>query len=104
MARVVRGRRATAQAAELTSAELREGAARLRALVEDRRPRVVAIAGVTAYRTAFARPKALLGPQPELFGTARLWILPNPSGLNASWTLPRLTQAFRELRETVPRD
>ena len=96
--------RATAQAAELTTAELREGAARLRALVEDRGPRVVAIAGVTAYRTAFARPRALLGPQPEPFGTARLWILPNPSGLNASWTLPRLTQAFRELREALDED
>jgi TDG/mug DNA glycosylase family protein len=93
--------RATAQAAELTPAELREGAARLRTLVDTRRPRVVAIAGVTAYRTAFARPRALLGPQPEPLGAARLWILPNPSGLNASWTLPRLTQAFRELREAV---
>jgi len=96
--------RATAQAAELTPAELREGAARLRALVEARRPSVVAIAGVTAYRTAFARPKALLGPQSERLGAARLWILPNPSGLNASWTLPRLTEAFRELRETVTED
>jgi TDG/mug DNA glycosylase family protein len=94
--------RATAQAAELTPAELRAGAATLRALVATRRPSVVAIAGVTAYRTAFARPKALLGPQPEPLGAARLWILPNPSGLNASWTLPRLTEAFRELRETIP--
>jgi double-stranded uracil-DNA glycosylase len=93
--------RATAQAAELTPAELREGAARLRALVTARRPSVVAIAGVTAYRTAFARPRALLGPQPERLGDARLWILPNPSGLNASWTLPRLSEAFRELREAV---
>ena len=96
--------RATAQAAELTPAELREGAARLRALVEARRPSVVAIAGVTAYRTAFARPKALLGLQPEPLGAARLWILPNPSGLNAAWTLPRLTEAFRALRETVAED
>ena len=93
--------RATAQAAELTPAELREGADQLRALVEARRPRVVAIAGVTAYRTAFALPRALLGRQPDPLGTARLWILPNPSGLNASWTLPRLTEAFRELREAV---
>jgi TDG/mug DNA glycosylase family protein len=93
--------RATAQAAELTPVELREGAARLLSLVEARRPDVVAIAGVTAYRTAFARPKAVLGSQPEPLGPARLWILPNPSGLNASWTLPRLTQAFRELREAV---
>jgi double-stranded uracil-DNA glycosylase len=96
--------RATAQAAELTPAELRAGAARLRALVANRRPDVVAIAGVTAYRTAFARPRARLGPQPEPLGAARLWILPNPSGLNASWTLPRLTEAFRELREAVAED
>ena len=93
--------RATAQAADLTPAELREGAARLRALVAARRPTVVAIAGVTAYRTAFAQPKALLGAQPAPLGPARLWILPNPSGLNAAWTLPRLTEAFRELRGTI---
>jgi double-stranded uracil-DNA glycosylase len=93
--------RATAQAAELTPAELKQGAARLLDLIGARRPRFVAIAGVTAYRTAFARPKALIGPQPDPLGTARLWILPNPSGLNASWTLPRLTEAFRELRAAV---
>ena len=90
--------RATAQAAELTAAELREGGQRLEALVTDRRPGYVAILGVTAYRTAFARPKALIGPQPDLLATARLWILPNPSGLNASWQPPRLAAAFRELR------
>jgi TDG/mug DNA glycosylase family protein len=93
--------RATAQAAELTRAELRDGAARLLALIDARRPRVIAIAGVTAYRTAFALPKAVIGPQPEPLGTARLWILPNPSGLNARWTVPRITQAFRELREAA---
>ena len=96
--------RATAQAAELTPEELRVGAARLLGLIEARRPRIIAIAGVTAYRTAFARPKASIGPQPQQLGSARLWILPNPSGLNASWTLPRLTEAFRELRETVAED
>lgn len=90
--------RATAQAAELTPAELKEGAARLLALVGARRPRCVAVLGVTAYRTAFARPKAAIGPRPEPLGTARLWILPNPSGLNASWQPPRLAAAFSELR------
>jgi double-stranded uracil-DNA glycosylase len=90
--------RATAQAAELTPAELREGGQRLQALIAARRPGYVAILGVTAYRTAFARPKALIGPQPGLLATARLWILPNPSGLNASWQPPRLAAAFRELR------
>ena len=93
--------RATAQAAELTDAELRDGGLRLQALVAAHRPRVVAIAGVTAYRTAFALPKAVIGPQPEPLGTARLWILPNPSGLNAHWTLPALADAFRELRAAV---
>ena len=90
--------RATAQAAELTPAELRQGGGRLTALTEERRPSVVAILGVTAYRTAFARPKAMIGPQPDPLGPARLWILPNPSGLNASWQLPRLAEAFRAVR------
>jgi TDG/mug DNA glycosylase family protein len=95
--------RATAQAAELTDAELRAGADRLRALIADRRPSYVAIAGVTAYRAAFARPRAAIGPQEDRLGAARLWILPNPSGLNAQWTVPRITTAFRELREAVER-
>lgn len=90
--------RATAQAAELTDAELRDGAARLRALVERHRPRFVAIAGVTAYRIAFGRPRAAIGPQDEHLGTARLWILPNPSGLNASYQIDRLAAEFGRLR------
>jgi TDG/mug DNA glycosylase family protein len=93
--------RATAQAAELTDAELRDGADRLRALIEERHPDYVAIAGVTAYRTAFARPRAAIGPQEDRLGAAGLWILPNPSGLNAHWTAPRLAAAFRELRQAV---
>jgi double-stranded uracil-DNA glycosylase len=93
--------RATAQAAELSAAELREGAARLEALADARRPAFVAIAGVTAYRTAFGVPKAQIGPQPGRLGAARLWILPNPSGLNASWTMPRITEAFRELKAAL---
>ncbi len=93
--------RATAQAAELTAEELRDGSARLLALIAARRPGFIAIAGVTAYRTAFARPKAIIGPQPEPLGAARLWILPNPSGLNASWTAARIAAEFRELRAAV---
>jgi double-stranded uracil-DNA glycosylase len=93
--------RATAQAAELDPAELRAGGDRLAALIADRRPAVLAVAGVTAYRTAFGRPRASIGPQPDALAGARLWILPNPSGLNASWTLPRIAEAFRELREAV---
>jgi double-stranded uracil-DNA glycosylase len=90
--------RATAQAAELTGAELRDGGARLRALAETHRPRFVAVAGVTAYRVAFARPGAAIGPQQESLGPARLWILPNPSGLNASYQIDRLAREFARLR------
>ena len=90
--------RATAQASELSPAELRAGGLRLAELVAEYRPRYVAVAGVTAYRTAFGHPKAQIGPQPETIGDARVWVLPNPSGLNASWTAPRLAEAFRDLR------
>ncbi len=90
--------RASAQAAELSAAELTAGGARLLELAAAHRPRVVAIAGVTAYRTAFGRPRARIGPAEHMLGPARLWILPNPSGLNALWTTPKLIAAFRELR------
>ncbi len=93
--------RATAQAAELTPAEIRAGADRLLALVAQARPRVLAIAGVTAYRTAFACPRANFGPQPAALGSARVWVLPNPSGLNAHKTLPMLAADFGELRKAV---
>jgi double-stranded uracil-DNA glycosylase len=93
--------RATAQASELDAAELRAGREHLAALTRSHPPRIVAIAGVTAYRTAFGQPRAGTGPQPDRLGAARLWVLPNPSGLNASWPLPRITGAFRELREAV---
>jgi double-stranded uracil-DNA glycosylase len=90
--------RATAQAAELSSAELRAGAEQLAALVTKYRPRIVAIAGVTAYRTAFGHPRASTGPQPVRLGGARLWVLPNPSGLNAHWSLDAIAAAFSALR------
>jgi TDG/mug DNA glycosylase family protein len=90
--------RATAQASELDSAELRAGGERLAALVGRHRPRIVAIAGVTAYRTAFARPRASTGPQPERLGGARLWVVPNPSGLNAHWSLDGIATAFSAVR------
>lgn len=95
--------RATAQAAELAPAELQAGGERLRALIAARHsrglgPRVLAVAGVTAYRTAFGRPRAAIGPQPDTLGGARLWILPNPSGLNAHWTLDAIAAAFAALR------
>ena len=90
--------RASARADELTAEELVAGAEILTAKVERYRPRWVAVVGVTAYRIGFARPKATFGPQPELLGGARLWVLPNPSGLNAHFTPETLGAAFAELR------
>ncbi len=86
--------RATAKASELGAAELREGGERLRDLVEQRRPRVVAVAGITAYRQAFGQPKAVLGRQPEGLGGSELWVVPNPSGLNAHDTVDSLATAY----------
>ena len=88
--------RATARAAELTAAELREGGAHLRALVAERRPRVVAILGITAYRQAFGVRTAALGLQEGSFEGAELWVVPNPSGLNAHETIATLAEAYAE--------
>ncbi|SNS17428.1 G/U mismatch-specific uracil-DNA glycosylase [Geodermatophilus pulveris] len=91
--------RPTRTAAELTTEELREGAAALDALVARYRPRVLAVLGVTAYRTGFGRPRAVLGRQDERVGGARTWVVPNPSGLNAHYQLPDLARVYRRLRE-----
>jgi TDG/mug DNA glycosylase family protein len=93
--------RATARADELSPAELIEGGRALADLVARWRPRFLAVLGVTAYRTAFARPRAVIGRQPDTVAGVDVWVLPNPSGLNASWTVPRLTEAFRELAEAT---
>lgn len=93
--------RATARADELTDDELRAGLPRLEATVTRWRPRTVAVLGVTAYRTAFGRPKATVGPQDETLAGARLWVLPNPSGLNAHYQQPDLTRIYAALRETL---
>ncbi|WP_231605289.1 G/U mismatch-specific DNA glycosylase [Micromonospora sp. HK10] len=90
--------RASARADELAAAELVTGAELLAGKVERYRPRWVAVVGVTAYRIGFARPKAGFGEQPEPLGPARLWVLPNPSGLNAHFTPVTLGAAFAELR------
>lgn len=87
--------RATARADELRPEELLQGAARLSDLVSRSKPRVVAFLGITAYRTAFALPKAKTGRQDEDLHDAEVWVLPNPSGLNASVQLPRLAEWFR---------
>lgn len=90
--------RATARADELTRAELNQGGMRLTQLAATLRPKVVAILGVSAYRVAFQKPKARLGLQPELIAQSRLWVVPNPSGLNAHHQLPELARLFAELR------
>lgn len=94
--------RATARAAELSPAELRAGRARLAEKVERYRPRAVAVLGITAYRTAWARPDAGLGPQEDLAG-AQVWVLPSPSGLNAHYQLEGLAELFRQFREALDR-
>ena len=88
-------RRATVRASELSTDELRRGATDLERLVADSKPKVVAILGVTAYRQAFARPKAELGPQAELLAGVPIWVVPNPSGLNAHETVETLAEAYR---------
>ncbi len=87
-------RRATAKASELTATELRTGGQELLDLVARVAPPVVAIAGITAYRSAFGQPKAVMGRQPDPFGGAELWVVPNPSGLNAHETVETLAEAY----------
>lgn len=87
--------RATAKASELTAEELRRGGAVLEAFVAEHAPRLVAVLGVTAYRTAFGRARAAIGPQDVTVGGAPLWVLPNPSGLNAHYTVGTLAEEFR---------
>jgi TDG/mug DNA glycosylase family protein len=95
--------RTTATAAELTTEELAAGARRLARTVRRYRPRWVAVVGIGAYRVGFNRPGARIGPQPERIGGAGLWLLPNPSGLNANHQLAELTREFRKLRLAVQR-
>jgi double-stranded uracil-DNA glycosylase len=87
---------ATARADELTRSQLLESPARLTAFVEEHRPRVVAVLGITAYRVAFDRPRATAGRQPEPIGDAELWVVPNPSGLNAHESVASLAAAYAE--------
>jgi TDG/mug DNA glycosylase family protein len=103
--------RATARADELTGEELSAGAEVLTAKVRRLRPAWLAVVGVTAYRIGFGRPRAAIGRQAERIGDTGIWVLPNPSGLNASYQLDRLVAEFAALREeverqprTIPRD
>lgn len=86
--------RATVRASELTGDELKSGATRLEKMVLGLSPKVVAVAGVTAYRTAFGAPKAQTGRQDRAMGDAQLWVVPNPSGLNAHETIDSLAEWY----------
>lgn len=93
--------RATARADELTDDEIRAGVPRLEATVRLHRPASVAVLGITAYRTAFGRPRATVGQQPERIEDTLLWVLPNPSGLNAHYQQPALTAQYAALSEAL---
>lgn len=93
--------RATTAADELTAEELQAGAKTLEKKVMRYAPRVLAIVGVGAYRTGFGRPRAKIGLQGETIGATRIWILPNPSGLNANYRPDELVALYRELREWI---
>nr|WP_042196877.1 G/U mismatch-specific DNA glycosylase [Kibdelosporangium sp. MJ126-NF4]CEL22604.1 G:T/U mismatch-specific uracil/thymine DNA-glycosylase [Kibdelosporangium sp. MJ126-NF4]CTQ89746.1 G:T/U mismatch-specific uracil/thymine DNA-glycosylase [Kibdelosporangium sp. MJ126-NF4] len=93
--------RPTARADELSGQEFVQGAEILTALTEEYAPQTVAIVGIGAYRTGFGRPQATIGPQEQRLGPSRLWVLPNPSGLNAHYQLPALAAEFGKLRESL---
>ena len=92
-------RRATATAAELGDDEYRAGRTALERKVKKYKPKWLAVLGVGAYKVGFDRPKAKIGRQAEMIGSTGIWVLPNPSGLNANHQLPQLTEMFRALRE-----
>lgn len=96
--------RASPRADDLAPEEYREGGRQLTAKVEGLRPAWLAVVGVTAYRTAFGEPKARIGPQERRIGGARVWVLPNPSGLNAHWTPAQMAQEYGRLRAAAEDD
>lgn len=93
--------RATARASDLTVEELRRGGTALVERLVSWRPRVVAVAGVTAYRIAFGQPRAGTGRQPDDLAGAELWVVPNPSGLNAHETVQTLADWYRRVAEAA---
>ena len=96
--------RTTAAASELSPDEIRAGAARLRRVIARYRPAWFAPLGVTAYRVAFDDPRARVGPQERTIGDTRVWLLPNPSGLNAHYQLPELVEEFARLKAAAGSD
>jgi TDG/mug DNA glycosylase family protein len=94
-------KRTTARADELTTAEYIAGGRLLVKKLEKFKPQTLAVLGITAYRAAFQQPKAKLGLQEETIADTRVWLLPNPSGLNAHYQAADLAALFRELRESV---
>ncbi|SEP89497.1 G/U mismatch-specific uracil-DNA glycosylase [Streptomyces sp. yr375] len=98
--------RATARADELSTEEYREGGRLLAQKVTLLKPRWLAVVGVTAYRAAYDDRKATVGPQERVIGNTRVWVLPNPSGLNAHWTATTMAEEFARLRAaaTDPED
>ncbi|MEU6537252.1 mismatch-specific DNA-glycosylase [Streptomyces sp. NPDC047000] len=96
--------RATARADELTAEEYREGGRLLAAKTARSGPRWLAVVGVTAYRAAFGERTARVGPQERTFGDTRVWVLPNPSGLNAHWTAGTMAEEFGRLRAVARPD
>ena len=92
---------ASRAATDLTVAQLREGARALERKVASTGPEFVAVLGMQAYRTAFQRPSATAGEQPDRLAGARLWLLPNPSGLQASYGMAEMVALFRELRRAA---
>ncbi len=93
--------RATATADQLSRDELQRGATRLARKARSHEPRFIAIIGLTAYRTAFNRPRASLGRQPDPIENAVTWVLPNPSGLNAHYQPAALAKLFAELQRAA---
>ena len=91
--------RATAAASELTPAEIRHGAQQLEGKVQRLQPRCLAVLGLQAYRTGFANPQADIGLQAESLAGVPIWLLPNPSGLQAKYQLPEMTEMYQELRQ-----
>jgi double-stranded uracil-DNA glycosylase len=96
--------KATAAADELTKQELTAGGQRLVGLIEEYRPRYFALLGIGAYRVAFGKPKASLGRQDATIAGTVVWVLPNPSGLNAHYQLDDLASLFRELRQAAEQE